>query len=62
MDKRADYLIQSKLHLIKELQNRNCHLKYMIMRTKQDLVDILYKLDMGMDVKKIESDYRIGSS
>lgn len=60
IDRRADYLTMSKTRLVQVLEQRKCRLKYMMMRTKQDLVEILYKLDCGMEVAKVEDEYRIG--
>lgn len=60
IDRRADYLTMSKTKLVRLLWDRECKLKYMMMRTKQDLVEILYKLDCGMELQKVEDEYRIG--
>lgn len=57
--RRAEYLIQSKMQLIRLLRERQCHIKYVVLRTKSDLVDILDKLDSGTTVDTIQEEYRI---
>lgn len=49
MDKRLEYYGTSKFCLVNQLNQRNCRLKYVFTRTKQDLVAILHRLDSGED-------------